>query len=116
MPKTENTEKQKGCATGHLTKFSYRSFYDVPRMIILNFRGQKLLLDCTFDDSLDDYRPTYRVYILPSDIHETRESSWESLPAKALRCVGEIAVKDITFDRTKRSALDTSALEGLLKG
>jgi hypothetical protein len=98
------------------SKFTYRDFYDVPRMIIVNHRGQKLLLDCKFDDSLDDYPPTYKLYILPKEIDERSEKSWESMPTRAVRYVGEIPVNHVIFDRTKRTELETKVLDDLLSG
>ena len=97
-----------------MTKFTYRDFYDVPRMIILNHRGHKILLDCKFDDSVDDYPSTYKVYVLPQRINEISELSWESMRARAVRQVGEIPVKQLVFDHTKRSALDASVIDDLL--
>jgi hypothetical protein len=97
-----------------MTKFTYRDFYDVPRMIILNHKEQKILLDCKFDDSLDDYPTTYKVYILPQDINEINEISWEDMTARAVRRVGEIPVKQLVFDHTKRAALDVSVIDDLL--
>jgi len=97
-----------------MTKFSYRDFYDVPRMIILNHKGQKILLDCGFDDSQDDYSSTYKVYILPLEIDETREMSWKAMPTRAIKYVGEIPVKQLLFDHTKRAALDMCVVDDLL--
>jgi hypothetical protein len=45
-----------------MVKFDYRDFYAVPRMIIFNHGGQKILLDCKFDDSLGEYPASYTVY------------------------------------------------------
>jgi hypothetical protein len=98
------------------TKFTYRDFYDVPRMIIVNHRGQKLLLDCKFDDSLDDYPTIYKLYILPNEIDEKSEKSWEAMPARAVKYVGEIPVKCVIFDHTKRAELETSVIDDLLSG
>ena len=48
----------------HEARIVYSEFYDVPRMIIVNHGGLKLLLDCKFDESLDDYSAAYRVYVI----------------------------------------------------
>jgi len=97
-----------------MAKFSYRDFYDVPRMIVLNHNGRKILLDCKFDDVLEEYPPTYKVYILPQGINEFGETSWESMPARAIKYVGEIEVKQLIFDHSKRAALDTGIIDELL--
>jgi hypothetical protein len=97
-----------------MVKFDYRGFHDVPRMIIFNHGGQKILLDCKFDDSLDEYPATYKVYTLPQQVNEFEERSWELMPMKAVRCVGEIAVNRIVFDRSKRKTIDPSPINELL--
>jgi|HubBroStandDraft_2_1064218.scaffolds.fasta_scaffold00704_21 hypothetical protein len=97
-----------------MAKFSYRDFYDVPRMMILNHNGRKILLDCEFLDSEDEYSSMYKVYILPPDIDEDREESWESMPARSIRYIGEIPVQRFVFDRTKRAALDMCVIADLL--
>jgi hypothetical protein len=40
----------------------YRDFYDLPRIFITSYNGQDYLFDCPFDDELDDYPDSYRVY------------------------------------------------------
>jgi len=97
-----------------MAKFSYRDFYDVPRMIILNHKGRKVLLDCKFDDALDEYPPTYKVYILPQEINEFGETSWESMPTRATKYVGEIEVKQLILDHSKRAEMDTGIIDELL--
>jgi hypothetical protein len=96
------------------TKFTYREFYDLPRMVIFNHRGLKLLLDCKFDDALDEYPSAYKVYILPPEINEGDEISWESMPSKAVKYVGEIPVNHIVFDETKRKDLETRIIDSLI--
>jgi hypothetical protein len=99
---------------GERVKFVYRDFYDVPRMIILTRRGIKLLLDSAFDESRDEYSPSYRVYVLPDKIHEHTLASWEDLPQTATRSLGEIPVDQVVFDRTKRAEVDATIIDGLL--
>jgi hypothetical protein len=97
-------------------KFTYRDFYDVPRIIVLTHREQKLLLDCKFDDSLDDYPATYKLYILNPQVDEDSQTSWASMPSRAVRYVGEIPVSQVVFDHTKRAELETSVIDRLLIG
>src|SRR5258708_28013239 len=82
----------------HKTRIVYREFYDVPRMLILTHRGQKLLLDCKFDESLDEYPAVYKVYALPLEIDENALQSWDALPQNAMKYLGDIPVEKVMFD------------------
>jgi hypothetical protein len=95
-------------------KIVYREFYDVPRMLIVSRRGLKLLLDSPFDDSRDNYSPTYKVYVLPKEIDEHTLRSWESLPQMATKSLGEIRVDQVVFDVTKRAEVDAAVIDSLL--
>ena len=95
-------------------KIAYRDFYDVPRMLIVSRRGLKLLLDSPFDDSLDKYSPTYKVYVLPTEVDEHTLKSWEALPQMAMKSLGEIPVNQVAFDATKRAEVDTGVIDSLL--
>jgi hypothetical protein len=77
-------------------------------------RGLKLLLDSAFDESLDDYSPTYKVYVLPKEIDERTLRSWESLPQMATKSLGEIRVDQVVFDVTKRAEVDAGVIDSLL--
>lgn len=98
----------------HKIRISYREFYDVPRMIVVTHRGRKLLLDCKFDDSLDEYPAAYKVYVLPEGIDERALRSWEVLPEKATNYLGDIPVDQVLFDPSKRLEIDTEVLDRLL--
>ena len=39
----------------------YRGFYDVPLAIHVRWDDVDLLLDCPFDEALDEYSPEYRI-------------------------------------------------------
>jgi hypothetical protein len=95
-------------------KIVYREFYDVPRMLIVSRRGLKLLLDSPFDDSLDEYSPTYRVYVFPNEVDEHTLKSWEALPQMATKSLGEIPVTQVVFDATKRAEVDAGVIDSLL--
>lgn len=98
----------------HKTKIAYREFYDVPRMIIVTHRGLKLLLDSKFDESLDDYPAEYRVYVLPQEIDELSLDSWETLPRRATKYLGDIPIAEVIFDPSKRAEIDTDVIDSLL--
>src|SRR5215467_10985099 len=97
-----------------MTQITYREFYDVPRMVILNHRGLKLLLDSGFDESKDEYSLTYKTYILPMELDERTQRSWAALPQTATKCIGEIPVDQVIFDPTKRAEIDTRLIDKLL--
>jgi len=100
----------------HTTRIVYREFYDVPRMIIVSHCGLKLLLDCKFDESLDEYPTAYKVYALPLEVDESTLRSWDKLPQEATKYLGEIPVGQVIFDSTKRAEIDTASLDTLLAG
>jgi hypothetical protein len=98
----------------HKTKITYRDFYDVPRMIVVTHRGLKLLLDCKFEESLDDYSTAYRVSILPQELDELSLHSWGELPRMATKYLGDIPIAQVVFDPSKRAEIDTAVLDSLL--
>jgi hypothetical protein len=96
------------------TKIVHRDFYDVPRMLILNHRSLKLLFDCKFDDSLDAYPSTYKVYVLPQEIDEHSLQSWDALPEEVAKYLGDIPVDQVIFDASRRAEIDTQIIDNLL--
>jgi hypothetical protein len=95
-------------------RITYREFYDLPRMVTMTHRGLKLLLDCKFDESLDEYPASYRVYVLPQEIDEHALHSWEALPEKARKYLGDIPVDQLIFDPSKRAEIDTDVIDSFL--
>jgi hypothetical protein len=60
-----------------MVRFRYVDFYDVPRAIVLSYKGKLLLLDSPFDDKLDDYPDSYSVYELPESVETSlAKRSW----------------------------------------
>jgi hypothetical protein len=100
-----------------MTPFKYGSFWDVPRYILLRYRGKLLLLLSEFDEGLDEYPDDYLVHLLP-------ETDGDSLPPLTLSVltetprtqIGSIVIKDVVFDPTRRQELDASCLDDLLDG
>jgi hypothetical protein len=100
-----------------MVPFRYVEFYDVPRVIAFWYKSKFFLLQSTFDEELDDYPENYSVHILPASVEPLVSAShWEFLEDEDLDLdyVGEIPVKDIRFDETKRKELDASVLDRLL--
>jgi hypothetical protein len=100
-----------------MTPFKYGGYWDVPRYILLRYRGKLLLLLSEFDEELDEYPDEYLVYLFPG-------TDEDSLPPLTLNLltetpktqIGRIAIKDVVFDPTRRQELDASCFDGILGG
>jgi hypothetical protein len=91
----------------------YREFYDVPRAVVVEFRGETYLFDCPFDHGIDDYLPEYTVYRLPPDIADELDTmSWADLGTLGTK-VGSIEVSGVVFDATRRAAMSESVFKRL---
>lgn len=73
-----------------------------------------MLFDCPYDEDIDDYPTRYRVYELPRAVAKQLEGSWENIAQRANRELGSIQIDQVTFDPTKRRAIDASSLHQLL--
>ncbi len=98
----------------HWSTIHYRDFYDVPRIFIISYEGRQFLFDCPFDDDLDDYSPSYRVYAMPPLAEADLEGSWEHLPQLAISFLGTVPVNRAQFDPTRREAINTTIINELL--
>lgn len=94
-----------------MVSFKYVEFYDVPRLILFGFQGRHFLLKSLFDDNIDEYPEDYTVYALsPSDLAEFERCGWKFIESTKLRRLGQIPVRSVRFDGTKRKKLDASIL------
>ncbi len=93
----------------------YRDFYDLPRIFIASYEGRQYLFDCPFDDELDDYPASYRVYQLPGLTEEELQGSWKHLPERALAFLGMVPVSAVQFDPAKRERVNTAIFSDLLR-
>ena len=100
---------------GKQAPITYREFYDVPRMFLVLHNGLRFLFECRFDDNLDDYAETYKVFLMPPVETPDLGGSWEHLSESATKFLGELPVKAVTFDETRRKAIDTQVIEELMK-
>ena len=100
-----------------MVPFKYVDFYDVPRLIMLRYQNLLFLLASHFDEEKDDYEENYSIELLPSWVEQKiAASSWKVLEDDiGARRLGEIPVKDVVFDHTKRRALNTAFLDEYLK-
>jgi hypothetical protein len=98
-----------------MTPFRYGGFWDVPRQIILKYRGRLFFLASYFDEDLDDYEQNYSIRVLPlwvkAKLGESWKVLWENIGATL---VGEIPVSSVVFDDTKRRFLDATFLDKYL--
>jgi len=92
----------------------YRDFYDLPRIFITTYEGRQYLFDCPFDDELDDYPDSYRVYRLPALSEAELQGSWEHLSHLATDFLGVVPVTKVHFDPTKRACVNTAIFSELL--
>lgn len=91
----------------------YRDFYDLPRLVAVEYHGYIYLFDSEFDDEVDDYVDHFTVYRLPqSALARLDDRSWADL-SSAGEEVGRVAVADVEFDGTKRKSLNDSVFERL---
>ena len=96
------------------TRITYRDFYDVPRMFIIRHRGMQLLFDSEFDDSIDDYSDTYKVYVLPGLSDDELRGSWEHLSDKSTQFLGVLTVIEVVFDSSVRGEVETKIINDFL--
>jgi hypothetical protein len=89
----------------------YRDFYDIPRAIIVEYRGQVYLLDSPYEDEADEYSDQFTVYRLPSELARSLdEISWENLGALGTE-VGHVPAGSIQLDPTRRQYLDDEVFD-----
>ena len=91
------------------TPFSYRGYYDVPRVIVLVLAdGRRILLESRFDEVVDQYDDYYDVYLLLDEA--ALDGSWERLAEYTPEILGRVAVVDVRFDSTRRDEIDLDSL------
>ena len=90
-------------------RFSYRHFYDVPRMIVVPLTdGRRILMDSKFDELVDEYDDHYSVYLLREDT--ALDGTWERIVEDTLGVVGRVRVAHVRFDPTRREEIDLNSL------
>ena len=93
----------------------YREFYDIPRIFLADDGKQIFLFDCQFDVKKDDYPETYKVYSMTRLSEEDIKGSWESLPSKAERFLGEVRTLEVEFDATRRREVNLEILDKITR-
>jgi len=89
---------------GHYRILAYRGFHDLPRLLwVADETSRQWVLDCPFDDALDDYPGEYRVHTVDADVEGAAEP-WEKHALARLPMVGTVAVAALHFDATHRAS------------
>jgi hypothetical protein len=100
-----------------MTPFQYAGFWDVPRYIVLSYRGRCLLLRSEFDEALDEYELNYTVFVLPESAKSAvQDGNWDFYNKTPMAEIGQVPVHDVVFDPSKREELDASCLDNLFAG
>lgn len=92
----------------------YRDFWDVPRMMVVDYAGREFLFDCPFDDEREDYPGFYRVYSMPPLGEEQLDGIWAGLPKLAEAELGTIPLESLKFDATFRKRFHSREFEALI--
>lgn len=92
--------------------FRYAGFWDVPRYLLLKYRGTSLYLFSEFDEAPDEYSESYWVYHVPAFLEpRLHEKDWGGICNMKLECLGTIKVQDVHFDESKRKMLDSECFD-----
>ena len=90
--------------SGDYRILAYREFHDLPRLMwVADEASRQWVLDCPFDDALDEYAAEYRVHTLDADVEAAAEP-WEKHALGLLPMVGTVPVAALQFDATHRAA------------
>ena len=105
----------------------YSGFWDFPMVFITLLDDKLYLFDRGgFDEELDDYLPTYKVYRVENIPFEEAFEPHEDVRTRSVNIserilygenefIGEVQVKDIRFDETHRHFFDASILRNLMR-
>lgn len=89
----------------------YRDFYDVPRLIVIELDTAIFVLDCPFDETLDEYPDQYLVYRLPLDAKVKLNDLADWRPVlSGLTSLGSVRLDAVRFDESKRKYVDAGVL------
>jgi hypothetical protein len=95
--------------------FTYRGFYDIPRMLAIDVDNDLYLFDCPFDEATGEYSDTYTVYRLPAALRgRLSEASWVDLPEHGEQ-IGRVRTALVSFDPTRRKSVNTQVLDRVLR-
>lgn len=91
----------------------YRDFYDLPRLVAVEFQGSVYLFDAPFNESAGQYSAEFTVYRLPAKLSaQLDEPSWRGLTALGEK-VGRVPTESVKFDPTRRRFIKDSVFRQL---
>lgn len=90
--------------------FIYKDFWDIPRAIVLEWNDSIYFFDCPFDDALDDYANTYKVFRLPAETATGVDVSWLDFHLRG-EAIGYVESQDFEFDATRRHTVSAAVFE-----
>lgn len=80
------------------TPCQYFQFWDFPRVLVIQRSGQTMLLNCPFDELLDDYSPTYRVWELePMEPNFALIATWHEIERRKLKRLQDLPTTALEF-------------------
>jgi len=89
----------------------YSAYWDLPRYIYTTDGERAFVLDCPFDDALDDYPDRFTVYAAPVLAHPaSRRENWPGPAQESLTLLGTVALDRSHLDPTWRKQLDWRVL------
>src|SRR5688572_17170876 len=80
------------------TSIKYRDFYDIPRMFLAETPEHLFLFDCPFNEGQDEYEIVFKIFLMPTIPPQELAGSWNDLPSRATRLLGEVPTSEIEFD------------------
>ena len=98
-----------------MSPIRYVDYWDVPRVFIAADSAGTYLLECRFDDQLDEYPDFYEVFAMPALDDELLSRPWADLSHHALGRLGRVLVSEIRFDASRRKEVDLDALRQSLR-
>jgi hypothetical protein len=101
---------------------AYRDFHDIPRWIYTSDGQRAFVLDCPFDEAIDDYpgrgrvrEGEFTVYAAPVlPIPDSQMEHWPRPETQDLQQLGRVFVARNHLDSTHRALLDWDVLAELL--
>jgi hypothetical protein len=75
-------------------------------MVVATNEFGTYLFHSRFDDELDDYIDHYEVHELPPLSVVELQDSWAALPARSLRRLADVPLRELPFEVTRREFRD----------
>jgi len=93
----------------------YCGFYDRPLMFFTRVDNQLYLFSRDFDEEADEYQDVFQIYKMPEMEIPPQSTPWAPLIENALEVLGQVSVKEITFDPTYRQLVSLESISTHLR-